>query len=129
MRKRSISSEFYFEAAHKLNLSYESKCENLHGHSYRCIVEITSTADKLNVDGMIVDFTILKQIIKEKIEDRLDHKYLNDIFKVNATAEYMAEWICNEVDRGLSDKNIHAKCTKVELYETAKNKAIYEETL
>ena len=127
MGKTSIRTEFYFEAAHKLNLSYESKCENLHGHSYKCAVTITNTDTHLNKDNMIVDFKVLKQIIKEKIEDRLDHKYLNDIYKVNATAEYMAEWICNEVNKGISEHNIHARCTKVELNETANNMAIYEE--
>ena len=54
MGKTSIRTEFYFEAAHQLNLSYESKCENLHGPSYKCAITITS--DKLNQDGMIVDF-------------------------------------------------------------------------
>lgn len=126
MGKTSIRTEFYFEAAHQLNLSYESKCENLHGHSYKCAITITS--DKLNQDGMIVDFVEFKKIIKEKIEDRLDHKFLNEIFgEVNSTAEYMSKWICDEINTGLAEKGIDAKCTKVELNETAKNMAIYEE--
>ena len=123
----SIRTEFYFEAAHKLNLSYESKCQNLHGHSYKCAVTITNDSDLLNQDGMIVDFVEFKKIIKEKIEDRLDHKYLNDIFgKTNSTAEYMAKWIAEEINSGLEDKDIDAYVSKVELNETAKNMAIYE---
>ena len=122
----SIRTEFYFEAAHQLNLSYESKCENLHGHSYKCAVTISGGNDELNQDGMIVDFVQFKKIIKEKIEDRLDHKYLNEIFEVNATAEYMAKWIAEQIDIGLKENNIPASCTKVELNETAKNMAIYE---
>lgn len=123
----SIRTEFYFEAAHQLNLSYLSKCENLHGHSYKCAVTITNKNDVLNSDGMIVDFVEFKKIIKEKIEDRLDHKYLNDIFgETNSTAEYMAKWIAQEITAGLQEKGIDAICTKVELNETAKNMAIYE---
>lgn len=123
----SIRTEFYFEAAHQLNLSYESKCENLHGHSYKCAVTITNDNDELNQDGMIVDFVEFKKIIKEKIEDRLDHKYLNDIFgKTNSTAEYMSKWIAEQIDEGIKEKNINARVSKVELNETAKNMAIYE---
>jgi 6-pyruvoyltetrahydropterin/6-carboxytetrahydropterin synthase len=127
MGKRSIRTEFYFEAAHQLNLSYESKCENLHGHSYKCAITITSKSGNLNQDGMIVDFVEFKKIIKQRIEDRLDHKFLNEIYTgVNSTAEYMAEWICNEITNGLEELNIDAYCSKVELNETAKNMAIYE---
>ena len=128
LKRKSIRTEFYFEAAHQLNLSYESKCENLHGHSYKCAITITSKDGKLNQDGMIVDFVEFKKIIKEKIEDRLDHKYLNDIFgEQNSTAEYMSEWIANEINLGLLQRDINAYVSKVELNETAKNMAIYEE--
>lgn len=121
----SIRTEFDFEAAHKLRLTYSSKCENLHGHSYRCAVTISS--ENLDENGMICDFKVLKSIIKEKIEDRLDHAYLNDIFDTNATAEMMSAWIGNEINNGLSERMLNAKCIRVELNETAKNKAIWEE--
>ena len=120
-----IQTEFYFEAAHKLTLDYESKCESLHGHSYKC--SVTIEAEDLDQNGMICDFSILKRIIKEKIEDKLDHKYLNDIFECNSTAEFMSRWIYEQVNDGLSKYHIDAQCSKVELNETAKNKAIWEE--
>lgn len=123
----SIRTEFEFEASHKLDLPYESKCVNLHGHSYRAAATFKPLSGELNDVGMIVDFTVIKKIIKEKIEDRLDHAYLNDIFEVNATAEYMSKWICDELNTALTEKKIDAKCVKVELNETTKNKAIWEE--
>ena len=123
----SIRTEFNFEAAHKLDLPYESKCKNLHGHSYLCAVTFKSLDGELNDDGMIVDFVFIKKIIKEYIEDRLDHAYLNDIFETNATAEIMSKWIGEQLNLGLKEKHIDAKCVKVELNETAKNKAIWEE--
>lgn len=121
----SIRTEFEFEAAHQLKLTYESACENLHGHSYKCAVTISS--DKLDENGMICDFKVFKKIIKEQIEDRLDHKYLNDIYDRNATAEYMSSWIFERINEGLKANGINAKCTLVELNETSKNKAIYSE--
>lgn len=121
-----IRREFEFEAAHKLKLSYESKCQNLHGHSYKCAVTIKGEC--LDENNMIFDFSILSKIIKDRIEDKLDHKYLNDIYEVNATAEYMAKWICDEINDELKQRpSLQAKCVMVELNETSKNKAIWEE--
>ena len=52
---------------HQLKLSYESKCENLHGHNW--VVTIHCKAQKLNQDGMVTDFTKVKQ----QIHGYLDH--------------------------------------------------------
>ena len=119
-----IETTVEFEAAHKLDLDYDSPCKNLHGHSYKCSITIENST--LDDNGMICDFKILKQIVKERVEDRLDHKNLNDVFTVNATAEYMARWICEEVNWGLQEKGIRARCMRVALNETSKNKAIWE---
>lgn len=121
----AIRSEFDFEAAHNLKLSYESKCENLHGHSYHCAVTVESP--ELDENGMICDFTVFKKLLKERIEDKLDHKYLNEVYDVNATAEYMSKWIYDEVNSGLAELGVNAKCKCVELNETARNKAMYYE--
>lgn len=77
--------------AHNLTLSYESKCKQLHGHNW--IIEIYLQAEELDENGMVLDFTH----IKEKITSKLDHKYLNDLFSFNPTAENIAKWICDEI--------------------------------
>lgn len=120
-----IETTFSFEAAHKLSLNYDSPCQNLHGHSYLCTITLASHV--LNCNRMIMDFKILKQIIKTNIEDKFDHKYLNDVLEGNSTAEYMAKYICDEMNATLLGRGICAKCVKVELNETEKNKAIWEE--
>lgn len=121
-----IRTEFNFEAAHKLSLNYNSPCTRLHGHSYMCAV--TLKADELDANGMICDFKVLKQIIAERVEALLDHQYLNEVFmQNNSTAEYMSKWICKQINEGLDEANINATCCCVELNETAKNKAIWEE--
>ncbi len=50
-------------AAHSLKLSYRSKCENLHGHNW--IVTVYCRSKELNADGMVVDFSHIKQVVKE----------------------------------------------------------------
>ena len=117
MGKTSIRTEFYFEAAHQLNLSYESKCENMHGHNW--IVTVYCKAEKLTEYGMIVDF----KKVKDTIHGTLDHRYINDILPdVNPTAENMAKWICDQVTE-LCETGY---CYKVSVQESEGNVAIYE---
>lgn len=96
-------------ASHQLKLSYESKCENLHGHNWIIIVYCKS--ESLNRDGMVVDFARIKRIVK----DKLDHRNLNDILPFNPTAENIARWVCEQVPR----------CFKVVVQESEANVAVY----
>lgn len=97
-------------ASHRLKLSYESKCENLHGHNW--IITVYCQAEQLNEDGMVVDFTHIKEVVK----GQLDHKNLNDVLPCNPTAENIARWICEQVPH----------CVKVEVCESEGNRVIYE---
>jgi len=85
-----VKKRVTFSAAHKLKLSYASKCQNLHGHNWA--VDVYLRAEKLNADGMIMDF----DFIESKILERFDHKILNDIVGFNPTAENLAKFICGE---------------------------------
>ena len=105
-----IQKSMEISAAHKLNLSYESKCQNLHGHNWH--VTIYCKAKELNKDGMVCDFTHIKKAIHEK----LDHQYLNDILPFNPTAENMARWMCEQIPT----------CYKVSVQESDGNIAVYE---
>ena len=53
-------------AAHSLKLSYQSKCENLHGHNW--IITVYCRAKELNADGMLVYFNNIKQTVKKKLD-------------------------------------------------------------
>lgn len=95
---------------HQLSLSYESKCENLHGHNW--VVTIHCKSQQLNADGMVIDFTQVKQ----KIHGYLDHGNFNELLPFNPTAENIAKWICDQIPQ----------CYRVEVQESAGNTAIYE---
>lgn len=97
-------------ASHALRLSYRSKCENLHGHNW--IITVYCRSEVLNADGMVVDFSHIKQ----QIHDWLDHKHLNDVLPFNPTAENIAHWVCEQVEH----------CFKVEVRESEGNVAVYE---
>jgi len=81
MIERHVYWKGEISAAHHLELDYESKCRRVHGHNY--IVEIWAYGE-LDDNGMIIDFTKLKEIV-----NRYDHKDLNDYLE-NPTAECMA---------------------------------------
>lgn len=70
----AVKTKVSFEAAHRLyNVdTYSSECrDNLHGHSYK--VEVLVGVNDLNNAGMVIDFKLLKKIIKDVIEDKYDH--------------------------------------------------------
>lgn len=83
-----ISQDFSFEASHFL-IPYHGKCEKLHGHSYRLRVTIDG---ELTANGLVLDFAILKRIVRRHVIDRLDHVHLNDVIE-NPSAERVCMWI------------------------------------
>ena len=98
-------------AAHRLMLDYESKCTNLHGHNW--IIDVYLKSETLNQNGMVMDFTL----IKEKIQNKFDHKVINDVVDFNPTAENLAKYICDE---------LAPFCYRVDVQESLDNTAVYE---
>ena len=105
-----IKKRLEISACHKLNLSYESKCQNLHGHNW--IITIYCKSETLNQDGMVIDFTH----IKKQISDKLDHNDLNKVLNFNPTAENIARWVQEQIPH----------CYKVDVQESEGNIASYE---
>jgi len=105
-----ISKRMEIAGAHNLTLDYESKCHNVHGHNW--IVTVHCRTKKLNQNGMVEDFTL----IKKQIHDKLDHKYINDVVDFNPTAENIAKWIVDQIPT----------CYRAEVQESEGNIAIYE---
>ena len=105
-----ISKTIEVAFAHQLKLTYESKCRRLHGHNG--LITIYCCSETLDENGMVVDFSHLKQLVKEQ----LDHRNLNEVLPFNPTAENIARWICDQIPT----------CYRVEVRESEHNTAIYE---
>jgi 6-pyruvoyltetrahydropterin/6-carboxytetrahydropterin synthase len=70
----TVSKECRFDAAHVLT-HHEGHCRNLHGHTYRIVVEVAETA---NGKDMVIDFKDLKQVMREVVLERFDHAFIYD---------------------------------------------------
>ncbi len=104
-----VSKQMEISGSHFLKLSYRSKCENLHGHNW--VVTVHCKSKELNEDGMVIDFTH----VKEKIHGYLDHGNFNELLPFNPTAENLAKWICDQIPY----------CWKVSVEESHANIATY----
>jgi len=73
-----VTKEFGFEAAHAL-YNYDGECSNIHGHSYRLFVTVKGepiSAPGHPKNGMVVDFSVLKDIVNRWIVEPLDHSFM-----------------------------------------------------
>ena len=137
--KRKLNSEYYtrvgvekiyFDAAHYTK-GISSKCMNLHGHTFRVDVVVYGEID--SETGMVIDFGILKKIVREIVEEYdhtiivprkdLDYITIKGPFNVSiktidypeATTEYIAMDIAKKLYEKLKLP------VKVRLYEGSKN--------
>lgn len=126
----SVRREAHFNAAHRLhnpswsaekNQQVFGKCNNphYHGHNYRLIVEVKGRVSEET--GYVVDTKWLADLIRELVEDRFDHRNLNEeveeFSELNPTAENISSVIW-QLLRPHIDKTHELT---VELYETERN--------
>ncbi len=130
----TVSRKAHFNAAHRLynkswsdakNYEVFGKCSNpnYHGHNYELIVSLTGEIDENT--GYVFDMKLLKDIIYNHVEKKLDHKNLNlDVSyfeNIIPTAEhivmYIWELLRNEIPKHLK--------LEVTLYETPRNFVTY----
>jgi len=88
-----VTKMFEFEAAHHLP-GYNGACQRFHGHSYKLEVTISDVVNDRT--GMVIDFSELKDVVKESVIDVLDHQNINEILD-NPTAENMVTWIYSQL--------------------------------
>jgi 6-pyruvoyltetrahydropterin/6-carboxytetrahydropterin synthase len=114
-----------FSAAHVID-AIGGKCETLHGHNFA--VEVSISGAKLNAEGLLVDFRVLKQWTDEVL-DTLDHKYLNDIeyFKdVNPSSEHIARFIHDKIAE--KARGYDFEVTRVTVWESENARVSYSGT-
>ena len=100
-------------AGHHLRLPYESRCSRPHGHNW--IIEVEVSAEELSNDGMVIDFTHIKDVVKQ-----LDHQNINEVIDFNPTAENIARWVAIQVAKEL-DSSFSAWVSKVTVQESEGN--------
>ena len=130
----TVSRKAHFNAAHRLfrkawsddkNAEVFGKCSNpnYHGHNYELIVSVTGRIDRET--GFVMDMKVLKDIIKEEVEDYLDHKNLNieveEFKELNPTAENIAVVIYDKIKPKLKS----TLDLEITLYETPRNFVTY----
>ena len=69
-------------------------------------------SETLNDDGMVMDFTH----VKKAVQDKFDHKIINDVVDFNPTAENIAKYICD---------TLQPYCFRVDVQESIDNIASY----
>jgi len=126
----TVHRKAHFNAAHRLyrkdwsdekNIQVFGKCSNpkYHGHNYELIVAVIGDVDPET--GFLIDLKVLKQYIKEEVEDHFDHKNLNEEVEefadLNPTAEHIAIVIWNRLRQRIQD-HFDIEAT---LYETPRN--------
>lgn len=136
----SLKTEVCFDSAHFL-ADYYGKCENLHGHRWRALVYLSQ--EQLQTEGtmrdMVLDFAVFKEAVRS-LAQSLDHSFLVEagslrettiealesegfsltILPFRTTAENLARYFVEQLrEQGFN-------ISRVEMYETPNNCAIYE---
>ena len=129
-----ITRREVFSASHRLwnsNLSEEQnielfdKCANPNGHGHNFVLEVTVRGDIKNESGYVVDLKKLKNVIREEIISKVDHKHLNydvDFLKDKIPT---AENIVRAFWQVLETKISEARLSAIRLHETENNMVEY----
>ncbi|MDP1635082.1 MAG: 6-carboxytetrahydropterin synthase [Gallionellaceae bacterium] len=124
--------------------NHNSQCKHLHGHRYA--IEITLSGDIITTEGqseqgMVMDFSDVKRIAKNKVVDAWDHAFLvyrgdspvcdflatlpdhkTVILDVVPTAEHLAQIAFGILDSAYRDVyGNNLRLERVRLYETPNN--------
>ncbi|NUN10911.1 MAG: 6-carboxytetrahydropterin synthase [Ignavibacteriaceae bacterium] len=125
-----IAKDFHWEMGHRLPY-HKGKCINLHGHSYKAIIEIDGVVDK---NGLVIDFYDLKKVVNPVIE-KLDHAFMvydqdKELLRLlkkfntkicvvpfHSTVENITSYLLDEIKKKIKKQNIYG--LTVTVYETA----------
>jgi len=114
-----VTRSFVFDSAHFLP-GHKGKCAFMHGHTYKLDVTVSRDDGKLiengSDEGMVMDFSDLKDIVKTEVIDKVDHKVLNDVFPFRTTAENIAVQIFSVLTKELIPRGV--RLLTIKLWET-----------
>ena len=73
-----ITRRLEFDAGHRIP-NHTSQCKHLHGHRYAIEITLAGdviTAEGVSEQGMVMDFSDVKRIARERVVDAWDHAFL-----------------------------------------------------
>ncbi|MBV9070251.1 MAG: 6-carboxytetrahydropterin synthase [Acidobacteria bacterium] len=129
-----ITARLTFSAAHRLNNpKYDAdwnrrvygKCDNPRGHGHNYVIHV-SVKGKIDAEtGMVIDLKVLKDVVRRRVIDRVDHTNLNEdvdfLQGVIPTAENLARAFWQQLAPAITEGTLH----EVLLQETEKNSVVY----
>ena len=129
-----VTARLSFSAAHRLhnpnhdaawNRRIYDKCDNPAGHGHNYVMEV-SVKGKIDPEtGMVIDLKRLKDIMRERVIDHVDHRNLNedvDFLKgIVPTAENLARAFWQQLAPAIDRGSLY----EVALQETEKNSVVY----
>jgi 6-pyruvoyltetrahydropterin/6-carboxytetrahydropterin synthase len=123
-----VTVEAGFSSGHYLR-NYQGKCENPHGHNYK--VFVTLIGEQLDSTGLLLDFKLLKQVMRPTVE-YLDHRMINDlepfVSELNPSAENLARYFFEQTAAQLHEMtNGRVRIKDCTIYETDTSFARYYE--
>ena len=129
-----VTARLSFSAAHRLhnpkrdaewNRRMYDKCDNPrgHGHNYFITVSVSGKIDPET--GMVIDLKKLKDIVRDRVVDRVDHRNLNEdvdfLRDVVPTAENLARCFWQQLAPAITQGSLY----EILLEETEKNSVVY----
>jgi len=112
MQRIRISKEFTFDMAHALH-EYDGLCKNVHGHTYK--LRVTLIGEPQVADGpkkgMVMDFSVLKEIVKKPIVDRLDHSLV-----ISKNQEFLKDSLSMQDEERLIVTDFQPTCENLVAY-------------
>lgn len=129
-----VTARLSFSAAHRLHNSKRDaewnrrtydKCDNPrgHGHNYFITVSVRGKIDPET--GMVIDLKKLKDIVRDRVVDRVDHRNLNEdvdfLHDVVPTAENLARCFWQQLAPAITQGSLY----EIVLEETEKNSVVY----
>ena len=117
MGRLTVTKELNFSSAHYLENGYPGLCKNMHGHNYKLFITLGLVdGAKLDKYGFVKDFSEIKQAWKERLEEKFDHRELNESLGFQTTAENMSMFLFEAMAELVDDERV--KVVKIKLYET-----------
>jgi 6-pyruvoyltetrahydropterin/6-carboxytetrahydropterin synthase len=102
------------------------KCNNLNGHGHNYILEVVVEGEIDPDTGYLIDLKMLKEIIRENVIKKVDHKNLNLDVEFLKGKIPTSENIAIGIWKQLVDKIPSGRLHSIKLYETENNYVEYK---